>query len=238
MVKVPSISWWRRFCSVRGRSLGCTRRGKPLPNPPPPPLFFRIDLGGESRFGEAFLLDESPPPDTLPLLPSLPSLWWWRPLCEPWDRHEEIFDRPPSREDLETGTGTLGIGEVPAVPAVGESWPSSLRAPEEEEEKDFRTMRFQVSRIAMLGYSGEVRVYVCVSVTTICSNFGFGVLTRALRGGKCGLVCVVDAGMKIRGTVGSSVEGEAFVRVQPLSESRRGVMGSLRGIRILFVLGG
>lgn len=79
MVKVPSISWWRRFCSVRGLSLGCTRRGKPLPNPPLPPDFLRMDLGGESRLGEPFLLEEPPLPCSLaPLsLPLLPLLLWW-----------------------------------------------------------------------------------------------------------------------------------------------------------------
>lgn len=76
MVKVPSISWWRRFCSVRGRSLGCTRRGKPLPNPPLPPDFLRMDLGGESRLGEPFLLEEPPLPCSLAPL-SLPLLLWW-----------------------------------------------------------------------------------------------------------------------------------------------------------------
>lgn len=175
MVKVPSISWWRRFCSVRGRSLGCRRRGKPLPNPPPPfpPDFLRIDLGGESRLGEAFLLEESPLPLSLaPLLPSL--LWaWWRLLWEAFDRHEVIFDRLPVSRDEVLESGTLGVGEVPAVVPVGAvvSSPSSLRAVEEDEEKDFRTMRCQVSRIAMSGVPGVMRVCVCNSLCAIDSCF-------------------------------------------------------------------
>lgn len=181
MVKVPSISWWRRFCSVRGRSLGCRRRWKPPPKPPPfPPDFLRIDLGGESRLGEAFLLEESPlPPFSLAsLLPLLLWAWWWRVLWEAFERHEVIFERLPVSRDEVLESGTLGVGEVPAgVPAAAAvvvSSPSSLRAVEEEEEKDFRTMRCQVSRIAMLGFpGGVVRVSLCACVTNslrVCSS--------------------------------------------------------------------
>lgn len=70
------------------------------------------------------------------------------------------------RRDEVLESGTLGVGEVPAVAVlVGAvvSSPSSLRAVEEEEEKDFRTMRCQVSRIAMLGWFRGmcVSVFVC-----------------------------------------------------------------------------
>lgn len=167
MVKVPSISWWRRFCSVSGRSLGCRRFGKallPPPKPPPkppPPDLLRIDLGGESRLGECFLPDESALPFWLaPLLPLLPLLWWLRRLLwEALDRQEVIFERLPVSRDDVLDRGTLGVGEVPAVAAVGAvSSPSSLRAVEEEEENDFRTMRCHVSRIAILRV---VSGYVC-----------------------------------------------------------------------------
>lgn len=169
MVKVPSISWWRRFCSVSGLSLGCRRFGKALPNPPAPPLppdLLRIDLGGESRLGECFLPDESPlPPSLAPLLPLLPPLWWLRRLlCEALDRQEVIFERLPVSRDDVLERGTLGVGEVPAVAAVGAvSSPSSLRAVEEEEEKDFRTMRCQVSRIAILWGVPGIYVRLCDS---------------------------------------------------------------------------
>ena len=159
MVKVPSISWWRRFCSVRGRSLGCRRRGNP------PPDLLRIDLCGESRLGEAFLLDESPlPPGSLaPLLPLLLEACWL--LCGLVDRQEAILEKRPGRDGA-LESGTLGVGEVPAVPDAAVSSPSSLRPPEEDEEKDFRTMRCHVSRIAMLGCSrgGDGRVDGCAAL--------------------------------------------------------------------------
>lgn len=87
-------------------------------------------------------------------------------MCDAFDRQEVIFERLPVRRDEVLESGTLGVGEVPAVAVlVGAvvSSPSSLRAVEEEEEKDFRTMRCQVSRIAMLGWFRGmcVSVFVC-----------------------------------------------------------------------------
>lgn len=96
-----------------------------------------------------------------------------------FDRQEVIFERLLVSRDEVLESGALGVGEVPAVAADGAvvSSPSSLRAVEEEEEKDLRTMRCQVSRIAMLGWvvpGGYVRV-------VFVRLFGFGgMLTRAL----------------------------------------------------------
>lgn len=75
-------------------------------------------------------------------------------MCDAFDRQEVILERLPVRRDEVLESGTLGVGEVPAVAVLAGavvSSPSSLRAVEEDEEKDFRTMRCQVSRIAMLG---------------------------------------------------------------------------------------
>lgn len=107
------------------------------------------------------------------------------------------------RRDEVLESGTLGIGDVPVAVLAGAvvSSPSSLRAVEEDEEKDFRTMRCQVSRIAMLGlFPGYVRVRVCMQLS-VCPLFGFefgGMMTRALLEG--GERFVVEAcGMNNRG---------------------------------------
>lgn len=126
-----------------------------------------MDFGGESRLGEPFLLEEPLPLCSL-ASPLLLSLLPWR-LCDAFDRQEVIFERLPVRRDEVLESGTLGVGEVPAVVTAGAvvSSPSSLRAVEEEEEKDFRTMRCQVSRIAMLGCFQDMCVFafVCNSLS-------------------------------------------------------------------------